>query len=247
MSRATLASLALVLAACSSGTSAPHRSQLPTPNLDGTWIPTELAGVPVAFDLAAHADAPLLILNGDAWSGSDGCNGLGGKVRTFPNGGLQVTSYGSTQVGCNNVPIDDVMRHASSASARGDELQLRTGKRIVGRFRRLTPTAACGEGFPPTEVRLQLVGGVRGDARPLPGTITASEQNGHSCTILVGAQGSTRLNLRPGSYTLSGRSPLYGSGKSACRADRGITVARPPTGAAPAMPLSSVTVACEAR
>jgi heat shock protein HslJ len=239
--------LALALAACSSGASAPHRSQPPTPNLNGMWIPTELAGRSVPFDLAARADAPVLFVNGQTWSGSDGCNGLAGTVRTFPAGVLAVTSYGSTQVGCNNVPIDDVFSHASSASVKGDALQLRTGKRVVGRFRRLTPTVACGKGFPPTEVRLQLVGGVRGDGRPLPGTITATDQHGHACTILVGAQGSTRLNLRAGSYTLTGRSPLYGSGTSACQSDHGVTVTLPPTGVAPAMPLSFVTVSCEAR
>lgn len=242
--------LAVAMAACSGGTSTNHTSRPRTPNLNGTWIPTEIAGAPVAFELAARPDAPILILDGHEGTGSDGCNGVGGYFETSRTGKLTVRSDGSFAIACDNVPITEAFRQGSSATVAGNSLLLRNGHRVVGRFRRLDPPACHVGGYRATEVRvqLQLVGGPTGAARPLPGTVTATDQNGRACVVLLGARGTARLSPPPGTYTLTGRSPLYEGGDADCRAARTARFSRPPTGGpAPSSPLIFINVDCQAK
>jgi hypothetical protein len=57
------------------------------------------------------------------WSGSDGCNRLGGTYQVDPSGAFKGTLDGvHTLIGCANVPNDDVMRTATRATGGDAEL-----------------------------------------------------------------------------------------------------------------------------
>lgn len=73
--------------------------------------------------------------------------------------------------------------------------------------------------------RLIAVGGpAPGVPRPLAGEITATGA-GTTQTVQVGADGTYRLRLPPGIYTITGSSLLYMSGQGTCRtADTTVTV-----------------------
>ena len=64
--------------------------------------------------------------------------------------------------------------------------------------------------------RLVAVGGPTSTPRPLPGHVTASGPRA-SQTVQVGPDGNYQLDLPPGTYTLTGTSPLYGDGRGTCR------------------------------
>lgn len=77
--------------------------------------------------------------------------------------------------------------------------------------------AGCGSG-PHGEVTGRFVrsgGPAPGSPVPLPGTITARSARGDDITVDVGANGRFRLSLPPGTYHLTGRSPLVAG---VCRA-----------------------------
>ena len=71
------------------------------------------------------------------WSGSDGCNGLGGRWSIGPGGTLIVVSMPSTLMGCNNVNVDWWLYRATRAAFQGRTLVLvdAAGK-ATGRLRR---------------------------------------------------------------------------------------------------------------
>jgi hypothetical protein len=68
---------------------------------------------------------------------------------------------------------------------------------------------------------LSAVGGpAPGSRRPLSGEVTATGRN-VTRTVQIGTDGSFSLTLPPGSYTLTGHSPDYGSGTAVCRTAHG--------------------------
>jgi hypothetical protein len=79
-------------------------------------------------------------------------------------------------------------------------------------------TAASGQ---PTEGivtgRLIAVGGpAPGAARPLSGVVKLKGSDGKTVAVDVDADGTFRIRARTGSYSLSGSSPQYGSGRYPC-------------------------------
>jgi hypothetical protein len=91
------------------------------------------------------------------------------------------------------------------------------------------------QAVPGTFVR---VGGpAPGSSVPLPGTITARAVTGQTFTATAGQNGRFRLSLPPGSYRVTGRSPLMQSGQMTCPATGELHV----TSGKPAEP---VTVVC---
>jgi hypothetical protein len=64
---------------------------------------------------------------------------------------------------------------------------------------------------------LYAVGGLALAPRPLPGTVVAKGPGGTD-RVKVDADGRFHLSLAPGTYTLTGTSPLYESGKVPCNA-----------------------------
>jgi hypothetical protein len=73
--------------------------------------------------------------------------------------------------------------------------------------------------------RFVRVGGpAPGSAVPLPGSITARARNGQTFTATAGSKGRFTLSLPPGSYRVTGRSPLMQSGQMICAATRQLHV-----------------------
>jgi hypothetical protein len=76
-----------------------------------------------------------------------------------------------------------------------------------------------------------------GSPVPLPGTITARAATGETFTATAGKNGRFILSLPPGSYHVTGRSPLMGSGQVICAATAKLRVTR-------GEPTGPVTVVC---
>jgi hypothetical protein len=62
-----------------------------------------------------------------SWSGSDGCNGQGGRWRLGTGGDLVTTTGPSTQIGCAGVPVGGWMARARQAGLAGKTLVLLDG------------------------------------------------------------------------------------------------------------------------
>lgn len=92
----------------------------------GRWMPV---------DAPADSDAHAQFNPDDTWSGSDGCNDLGGRWRSGTDGALLATGRGSTQIGCENIPVESRLTRAVRAAFDGDVLVLidRQGA-VIGRF-----------------------------------------------------------------------------------------------------------------
>jgi hypothetical protein len=88
-------------------------------------------------------------------------------------------------------------------------------------------TAACSGHNPADGTltgHLYGVGGpAPGLARPWPGTVTLVGPGVHR-DVPVGASGTYSVTVPAGSYTVTGHSPLYGSGTYACGATGAATV-----------------------
>ena len=87
---------------------------------------------------------------------------------------------------------------------------------VPGRF-----TAACSGQNPAGGTLTGQLYGVGGPApglpRPWPGTVTLTGHGVHR-DIPVGASGTYSVTVPAGRYTITGHSPLYGSGTYLCRA-----------------------------
>jgi hypothetical protein len=106
--------------------------------------------------------------------------------------------------------------------------------------------AGCSSGTstPPKAVSgtvtgiLEAVGGAApGTPRPLVGTVSIHGARGTTITAKTGSDGRFSVRVAAGSYTVTGRSPLYQGGKANCTASGSITV----TGGA----TKRVLVACQ--
>jgi hypothetical protein len=73
---------------------------------------------------------------------------------------------------------------------------------------------------------MRVGGPAPGSPVPLSGTITARADTGQTFTASAGQNGSFTLSLPPGSYHVTGRSPLIQSGQSACPATAELRVIR---------------------
>jgi hypothetical protein len=92
-------------------------------------------------------------------------------------------------------------------------------------------TAACSGHGPADGIVTGHLYGVGGPAtltappspRPWPGTVTLSGPGVHR-DVPVGASGTFSVTVPPGRYTVTGHSPLYGSGTYLCQAAGAVTV-----------------------
>ena len=87
---------------------------------------------------------------------------------------------------------------------------------------------------------VRVGGPAPGSPVPLPGTITARAATGQTFTATAGSDGRFKLSLPPGSYRVTGRSPLMQSGQMICGAGARLRVAR-------SKPAAPVTVVCSIR
>jgi hypothetical protein len=82
--------------------------------LEGRWTP-----------VVPRPGEAYLEFDGIDWHASDGCNGNGGKWLDLGDGYLTTTPPGgSLLMGCNNVPVADMMQSVRTAGFDGDELVL---------------------------------------------------------------------------------------------------------------------------
>ena len=84
---------------------------------------------------------------------------------------------------------------------------------------------------------VRVGGPAPGSPFPLPGTITARAATGETFTATANRDGRFKLSLPPGSYRVTGRSPLIQSGQAICGATRELHVSR-------GQPPRPVTVVC---
>jgi hypothetical protein len=73
---------------------------------------------------------------------------------------------------------------------------------------------------------VRVGGPAPGSPFPLPGTITARAATGETFTATAGRDGRFDLSLPPGTYRVTGRSPLIQSGQVTCAATRELHVSR---------------------
>jgi hypothetical protein len=83
---------------------------------------------------------------------------------------------------------------------------------------------------------VRVGGAAPGSPFPLPGTITARTATGETFTAMAGRDGRFKLSLPPGTYHVTGRSPLMQSGQMICAATAELHVSR----GQPARPVSVV-------
>jgi hypothetical protein len=84
---------------------------------------------------------------------------------------------------------------------------------------------------------VRVGGPAPGSPFPLPGTITARAATGEKFTATAGRDGQFTLSLPPGTYRVTGRSPLMQSGQMICAATAELHVSR-------GQPARPVTVVC---
>jgi hypothetical protein len=73
---------------------------------------------------------------------------------------------------------------------------------------------------------VRVGGPAPGSPFPLPGTITARAATGKTFTATASDDGHFRLSLPPGTYRVTGRSPLMQSGQMTCAATTTLRVTR---------------------
>jgi hypothetical protein len=97
-------------------------------DLAGRWVPASFTG----------ATDPHVVFESDgSWSGSDGCNGNGGRWAADGSGGLLATSGMSTMMACEGAPIPSWLARAKLATLDAGELRLWDGDAVeLGRLKR---------------------------------------------------------------------------------------------------------------
>ncbi|BCY08173.1 META domain-containing protein [Actinoplanes sp. L3-i22] len=103
------------------------------PVLLGRWLPVDRP--------ARASRAYVEFLADGRWQGSDGCNGAGGGWAAGPGGSLVATAGASTEVGCDNVPVNRALATTRRAGLDGTTLVLLdvTGTELLRLTRQITP------------------------------------------------------------------------------------------------------------
>ena len=112
--------------------------QFPAPiseAIRGEWLPAEIPG----FDLSAagpQRDPATVSFEADGtWTGSDGCNGLGGSYTVGEDGSFSAESGPSTLIACDNVPNAEVLVTAKKVELTDGKLYFYdAGGQVVGTY-----------------------------------------------------------------------------------------------------------------
>jgi hypothetical protein len=92
----------------------------------------------------------------------------------------------------------------------------------------------------PVSGQLRLTGGPSAASEHgTSGTVSFVAGDGTKTTVTAAGDGAFSVRLKPGMYTVTGSSPLYGDGKYVCHADGPVTVSE--------RSLTGVLVACSRR
>jgi heat shock protein HslJ len=108
----------------------------------GKWRPVAIAGYDRPLTKPPLPWEPHLSFDsGDRWSGSDGCNDIGGTYRLDGNG-VRFLTFGGTLVLCNGTPDFEPIEAAARSEVRGDQLTFLTADgHEIARFERAGVTA----------------------------------------------------------------------------------------------------------
>ena len=88
----------------------------------GKWRPVSISGYGGPLTKPPLSWEPHLSFNGrDRWSGSDGCNDIGGTYRLEPNG-IHFLTFGGTLVLCTGTPDFEPIEAAPRSEVRGGQL-----------------------------------------------------------------------------------------------------------------------------
>ena len=116
-----------------------RRSMAPSaplpPDLDAP-DPAALLGRWVPLGHARPGEVHVEFAAEGAWTGSDRCNGLGGRWRLGAGGAVLATGGPTTLIGCQNIPVQERLVDAARAGMDGDvRVLLDRRERVLGRFR----------------------------------------------------------------------------------------------------------------
>jgi heat shock protein HslJ len=148
----------------------------------GKWRPVSIAGYAGPLTKPPLGWEPRLSFNGrDRWSGSDGCNDIGGTYRLEGNG-VHFLTFQSTLVGCSETPDFEPIESAPRSAVRDDQLTFLTADgNEIARFERAGVTARIE--LPATT----MTAGSRMDGRVVVENDTGHEVNTIGCHgLLVG-------------------------------------------------------------
>jgi META domain len=96
----------------------------PVDGLPGRWLPV-MADRSDAEEAEQPTTEPFVEFAADGtWTGSDGCNGHGGRWAAAPDGNLIATAGPSTLIFCEGAPVGTWMSTTAMAGTTGDELVL---------------------------------------------------------------------------------------------------------------------------
>jgi heat shock protein HslJ len=112
-----------------------------TPGIEGSWKLVSIAGYEHSL-----VDLPPLTFSNATWSGSDGCNSIGGRYQVGRGGEFRVEDVGGTLIGCRSgttVPVAHVLVSATHVALVGESLTFFDGNdRLLGRFERARATTS---------------------------------------------------------------------------------------------------------
>jgi heat shock protein HslJ len=92
-------------------------------DIAGRWLPREIDDFTFTTAMSDRAQFAIELRADGTWSGSDGCNALGGTYTADQRGAFRATAGPHTEVGCENVPTDRVLTAATSVVLQTDHLR----------------------------------------------------------------------------------------------------------------------------
>jgi hypothetical protein len=152
------------------------------------------------------------------WSGSDGCNGVGGRYQIGAGGELLLVAGGQTAAGCGNSPASGWLEQPGRIGISGRDLVLVDGRgAVLGRLTEQPTGVVTG--------RFREVGGpAPGIDQALAGLIEVHDQTATGPVVgyATSTHGQFTIAVPPGRYVLLGTSPAVGGGS--CSSTGTITV-----------------------
>lgn len=124
----TLSVFAVLLSACSIFKKPAENTQQADVITDRKWKLVELVGKPVADSINGKEPFLMLHTTDNRYSGSGGCNGIGGNFSLEGQGRIKFSAGMSTKMACENMEIENeftrVLMTADNYSLSGDTLSL---------------------------------------------------------------------------------------------------------------------------
>jgi hypothetical protein len=160
-------------------------------------------------------------------------------ARWFAHGHNGLAGWSIPTSGWTPSETADGQANVTSGSTTLEVVQLSDGTWAVESGQQCPSNSTSGRSGTIIGVLEAIGGAAPGTPRPLPGTITIHARDGSTFTASAGSGGTFMVQIPIGSYTVTGRSPLYQNGTSDC----GLTP--PATVAITADGTTRVTIDCQ--